>query len=152
MSKRFFYDLFDRHRFDRDPTQGGICLRLGRTKHGKRRGSLRIFIRAAGRRTRSGLREIFHGKLLFLRHLIFQFQNNTLYPIRIETKTEGGTATVSLIGTETRNYRTELEYEDVAKTEYDVTYQTMQANNPEGYRDGDYIVEPCHGYKIKTYR
>lgn len=82
----------------------------------------------------------------------FQFQNNTLYPIRIEAKTEGGTVTVSLIGTETRNYRTELEYEDVAKTEYDVTYQTMQANNPEGYRDGDYIVEPCYGYKIKTYR
>ena len=28
----------------------------------------------------------------------------------------------------------------------------MDADNPQGYQNGDYIVEPCFGYKIKTYR
>ena len=82
----------------------------------------------------------------------FKFKNNSKYPIRISATADKGSVNVELIGTETRDYRVELEYESVAQTEYSVTYQTMGADNAEGYKNGDYIVEPCYGYKIKTYR
>ncbi len=82
----------------------------------------------------------------------FKFRNNSKYPVKISAIADRGSVTVELIGTEVRDYRVELEYEAVAKTEYGVTYQTMKENNSQGYKNGDYIVEPCYGYKIKTYR
>ena len=36
--------------------------------------------------------------------------------------------------------------------EYSVTYQSMAADNPEGFKNGDYIVEPYTGCTVKTYR
>lgn len=82
----------------------------------------------------------------------FRFRNSSDYPIRIEATASGGTTTVTLIGTEVRDYRVELEYEELSKQEYSISYKTMSANNSEGYKDGDYITEPYTGYKIKTYR
>lgn len=81
----------------------------------------------------------------------FRFRNNSAYPIRIEAKADGGEITVTIVGTDTRDYRVSLEYETISKTQYDKTYQAMPADNKEGYKDGDYIVEPCEGYKVKTY-
>ncbi len=81
----------------------------------------------------------------------FQFCNNGTYPIRIQAKADGGDVTVTLIGTEIRDYRVALEYESIEKSTYGVTYQKMAADNVDGYKDGDYIVEPCDGYKVKTY-
>lgn len=81
----------------------------------------------------------------------FRFKNNTDYPVRIEASSDGGTTTVSIIGTELRNYRVELESEILSTTEYSTTYQTMSANNSEGFKDGDVIVEPYTGYHAKTY-
>ncbi len=82
----------------------------------------------------------------------FRFRNTTDYPIRIDAEASGGTVTVSLVGTEARNYRVELEYEVLSESDYEVTYQNMSADNKEGYKDGDYIVEPSKGYKVKSYR
>lgn len=82
----------------------------------------------------------------------FKFKNNTKYPIRITAIADRGSVTVELTGTDVRDYRVELEYEEVARTEYSVSYQTMDAGNSEGYKNGDYIVEPCYGNKIKIYR
>ena len=84
--------------------------------------------------------------------LDFRFRNSADYPIRIEATASGGTTTVTLIGTEVRDYRIELEYEELSKDEYSISYKTMGADNPEGYQDGDYITEPYSGYNIKTYR
>ena len=82
----------------------------------------------------------------------FRFRNTTNYPIRIDAEASDGSVTVTLVGTETRNYRVELEYEVLSESDYDVTYENMSADNKEGYKDGDYIVVPCKGYKVKSYR
>lgn len=82
----------------------------------------------------------------------FRFRNTTDYPIRIDAEASGGSVTIALIGTETRNYRVELEYEILSESDYDVTYQNMSADNKDGYKDGDYIIEPSKGYKVKSYR
>lgn len=82
----------------------------------------------------------------------FRFRNSSDYPVRIEANATGGSVTVSLIGTNVKDYYIELEYETISKEDYSVSYQTMSANNPEGYKDGDYITEPYTGYHVKTYR
>lgn len=82
----------------------------------------------------------------------FRFRNSTDYPIRIEATASGGTTTVTLIGTEVRDYEIKLEYEELSKLEYSISYKTMSPSNAEGYKDGDYITEPYTGYQIKTYR
>ena len=45
-----------------------------------------------------------------------------------------------------------MEYEKLKTEDYSVTYQSMSSNNKQGYKNGDYIVEPFTGYEIKTYR
>ena len=82
----------------------------------------------------------------------FRFRNTTNYPVRIDAETAEGAVTITLVGTENRNYRVELEYEVLSESDYEVTYQNMAADNQKGYKDGDYIVEPRKGYKVKTYR
>lgn len=82
----------------------------------------------------------------------FRFRNTTDYPIKIEAQSSEGSTTVSIYGTDTNDYYTKLEYEKLKTYEYSKTYQTMPANNPQGYQDGDYITEPYTGYDIKTYR
>ncbi len=82
----------------------------------------------------------------------FRFRNTTDYPIRIEAEASGGTVTIKLMGTDTRNYRVELEYEQISKTDYTVSYETYPKNNAEGYKNGQYITEPYTGYNVKTYR
>lgn len=82
----------------------------------------------------------------------FRFRNNSDYPIRIEASASGGNTTVTLIGTDTKDYYVKMEYEVLNTYDYEVTYQTMAANNAEGYKNGDYIEVPFTGYDIKTYR
>lgn len=82
----------------------------------------------------------------------FRFKNNSAYPIRIEAIASGGTTTVKLIGTDDKDYHIKLEYEEISTTDYSITYQTMAANNAEGYKDGDYITQPYTGHVVKTYQ
>lgn len=84
--------------------------------------------------------------------LDFRFKNNTNYPIRIEASASGGNTTVTLVGTDDRDYYVKMEYETLSTYDYAITYKTMAANNPEGYKDGDYIIDPYTGYDVKTYR
>ncbi len=82
----------------------------------------------------------------------FRFKNSSAYPIRIEASASGGSVTVTLIGTDDKDYYTEMEYEILSKEDYSVSYKTMAANNADGFKNGDYITEPYTGYTIKTYR
>jgi len=84
--------------------------------------------------------------------LDFRFRNNSDSPIRIVAKASGGTITVSIMGTDNKDYYVEMEYEIINEYPSTTTYKTMSANNPEGYKNGDYIVQPYKGYDIKTYR
>ncbi len=84
--------------------------------------------------------------------LDFRFRNNTQHPIRIEASAIGGKTTVTLIGTDTKDYYVEMEYETLNTYDYAISYRYLSAENLEGYRNGDYIVEPYTGYDVKTYR
>ena len=83
--------------------------------------------------------------------LDFCFKNNLDYPIRIEASAKGGTTTVTICGTDVRNYRVQLAATVVEKTPYATEYKEMPQNNKEGYKDGDYIVKPHSGYFVKSY-
>ncbi len=84
--------------------------------------------------------------------LDFCFRNNTKNPILIDATAEGNEVTVSLLGLDNKDYYVEMEYEVLKEYPSTTTYQTMDANNKEGYKNGDYIVEPYKGYDVVTYR
>ena len=82
----------------------------------------------------------------------FRFKNNTEYPIRIDAEASGGRVTVSLIGTDTKDYYVKMEYEILDVDPYETVEQDLPSDNPDGYQDGDVIITPYTGYKIATYR
>ena len=84
--------------------------------------------------------------------LDFRFRNNTDYPIRIDASASGGSTTVSLVGTDVKDYYVKMEYEVLSTYKYSLSHKTLSADNPEGYRNDDYIVEPFTGYDVETYR
>ena len=82
----------------------------------------------------------------------FLFKNTSEYPIRIEAYSSGGSVTVKLIGTDTKDYYVKMQYEVLSVTDYKTVEQEMEENNPKGYKDGDTIISPYTGYKVRTYR
>ncbi len=82
----------------------------------------------------------------------FMFRNNTNFPIRIEAKADGGVVTVSLVGTDDKNYYVQMDYKILNTYDYSVSYREMSADNAQGYKDGDYIVDPYTGYDVETYK
>lgn len=84
--------------------------------------------------------------------LDFTFVNTSTLPIRINASASGGNVTVSIIGTDNRDYYVELMYEVLSTEAYETVYQTYPANNPDGYESGAYIIEPHTGYSVQTYR
>ena len=83
--------------------------------------------------------------------LDFRFRNNTDYPIRIEASAEGSKTSVRIVGTDTKDYYVKMEYEVLETYGYSTVYETMKADNAQGYKDGDVIVTPYTGYLVKTY-
>lgn len=84
--------------------------------------------------------------------LDFVFRNDSDRPIRIEASSSGGNVTVTIKGTDTKDYKVEVESEIISKKDFGTTEKTMKENNTEGYRNGDVIVKGYTGYTIKTYR
>lgn len=82
----------------------------------------------------------------------FKFKNTTDYPIRIEASTNKGHVTVSLIGTDTKDYYVKFEYKHLETIPFEVVYEEMEADNEKGYKDGDVITTPYTGYKSESYR
>ena len=85
-------------------------------------------------------------------NLTFRFRNNTQYPLRIDAVADGGNVTVTLVGTDTKDYYVKMENEILAVYSYKTIEVPMEANNPKGYKDGDVITTPYTGYKVRTYR
>lgn len=84
--------------------------------------------------------------------LDFKFRNNTAYPIRIDASSEGGAVTVSLIGTDEKDYYVKMENEVIRTYTYATSYQVMPSDNAKGYKDGEIITTPYTGYDVNTYR
>lgn len=86
----------------------------------------------------------------------FRFRNTTNYPIQITAVAENGTVTVAIKGTigdsdlkdNTVKFETEIISEDPCVTRYEAPPE----GNPEGYKNGEYMVTPHKGYEVETYR
>lgn len=81
-----------------------------------------------------------------------KIRNNTEYPIRIEAYASGGTVTVKLIGTDTKDYYVKMTYEVLSVTNYKTVEVEMEKNNSMGYKNGEVITTPYTGYKVRTYK
>ena len=84
--------------------------------------------------------------------LDFQFRNNMDYPIKIEASANRGSVTVSIYGTDERDYYVDIEYVVTGTEPYKTVYKDYASDNPEGYKDGDVITTPYTGYTAETYR
>ena len=82
----------------------------------------------------------------------FRFKNSTEYPLRIEASAKGGSVTVRLVGTDTKDYYIKMTYEILSTDPFETVYQEMPADNEEGYKDGEVIVGGYTGYVVRTYR
>ena len=89
--------------------------------------------------------EVYYGLL------DFRFRNNTDQPIRIDVTVAGGTVTITIIGTDSRDYTVEVGTVIDKVKNPSTIYNTMSPNNPGGYVDGDVLVQAVTGYDISTY-
>lgn len=79
------------------------------------------------------------------------FTNNTASPIRIQASASGSTVSISLMGTEEKSYRLELDSVVVSMSSPNTIYQTMVKENDFGYVDGQVIQSGIIGYEVQLY-
>lgn len=89
---------------------------------------------------------------VFWNGIDFKFKNNLEYPIRIEASSANGDVTVSLIGTDTKDYYVKFESVWLETYPFETVYKEMEADNKKGYKDGDILTDPYTGYKSEGYR
>ena len=80
----------------------------------------------------------------------FRFKNNTPFPIRIDAVAEGGSVTVKLVGTETKDYYVKMEYE-VLGVSYPETKE-IEVEPGSGHKDGEVKTTPYTGYTVQSYK
>ncbi len=86
--------------------------------------------------------------------LDYRFRNNTNYPIRIDAEVVGGNVIVKFVGTETRNYTVKLDYTVTSTDKWELKEieMTPEEAAAKGYSDGQTIVTPYSGEKVKSYK
>ncbi len=89
--------------------------------------------------------EVYYGQL------DFRFRNSTEQPIRIDANLTGNRVTITLIGTDNRDYTVEITYKVDKVKDTTTVYNIMSQDNPGGHKDGDILVQPITGYDISTY-
>lgn len=89
--------------------------------------------------------EVYYGLL------DFRFRNNTDQPIRIDVTLTGSTVSINIIGTDSREYTVDVITVVDRVKEPTTIYNTMTKDNPNGYMDGDILVQAVTGYDISTY-
>lgn len=83
----------------------------------------------------------------------FRFKNNTNYPIRIESYRQDGYVYVQLVGTDEKDYYVKMTHKTLGSTKYETVYEEIkEADNKQGYKDGQVLVTPYTGYKVNTYK
>lgn len=80
----------------------------------------------------------------------FKFKNNTNYPIRIKASAKGGSVTVTLEGTDEKDYYIKIEGKVLSKTSPTTIVKEVKAGS--GYKDGQVAVTAYAGYKVQTYK
>ena len=79
-----------------------------------------------------------------------KFRNNTPYPIRIDAVADGGSTTITLVGTEIKDYYVEMEYEVWAVKNPSVV--EIEVEEGSGHTDGEVKTSPYTGYDVQTYK
>lgn len=86
----------------------------------------------------------------------FQFRNNTGAPLQIVATSEGGSVTVTIRGTignsDLKDNTVKIRSEILEEIPCTTRYEAPPAGNPDGYKNGDYMVTPHKGYQVDTYR
>lgn len=82
----------------------------------------------------------------------FKFKNTLGFPIRIDAEAVNGKVSVSIVGTDERDYYVAMDYEISGTKAFQTEYKDFDADNEEGYKDGEAIQQGAVGYTIKTYR
>lgn len=80
----------------------------------------------------------------------FRFKNNTSFPIRIEAESDGGDVIITLVGTDTKDYYVEMEYE-IEGYEYPATIE-KEVEEGSGHQDGEVETWPLTGYYVQSYK
>lgn len=81
----------------------------------------------------------------------FKFRNNSNFPVRIDAKASGGNVTISLVGTDEKDYYVKMEYTVLEREDFEVIEKEMDPAETF-YKDGDVITSPYTGYKVQTYK
>lgn len=80
----------------------------------------------------------------------FKFKNNTEFPIRIDATAKGGTVTVTLVGTDTKDYYIKMEAEVLSKTSPKTIVKKVKASS--GHKDGEVATTAYTGYTVQSYK
>ena len=80
----------------------------------------------------------------------FKFKNNTDFPIRIDAKADGGSVTITLVGTDTKDYYVKMEYEILGVTSPKVEYIEVQPGSK--HKDGEVKSSGHTGYTVQSYK
>ncbi len=81
--------------------------------------------------------------------LDFRFRNNTEYPILIKASASGGTTSITLYGTDDKDYYVKMESVVLDRYPYETVYEDR---TEEGFEEGEEVITPYTGYKVNTYR
>ena len=79
-----------------------------------------------------------------------RFVNTMELPVKIQASIVGDTLNISLIGTNTKEYRVEILYEVLETVAPGTLHNTMLSDNPAGYKEGDVLVQGIAGSTVRT--
>ncbi len=79
------------------------------------------------------------------------FTNTTNAPIRVQASVIGSTVTITLLGTEERDYRVEVEADILSTSKPGTIYQSMSKDNVLGYVDGQVLQTALTGYQVQVF-
>lgn len=80
----------------------------------------------------------------------FKFKNNTDFPIRIDAKADGGSVTLTLVGTDIKDYYVKMEYEILRSISPKVEY--IKVKEGSGHKDGEVKTSGHTGYEVQSYK
>lgn len=81
----------------------------------------------------------------------FRFRNNRSEPIRIKAAVTNGNISISIEGTDTRDYSVEISVKVIKTIRPGTLYNVMVADNPGGYKNGQELVAGVNGYEVEIY-
>ncbi len=82
----------------------------------------------------------------------FRFRNSRPDPIRIKAAVVNGTIQIAIEGTESRDYKVDVQVSVKRTIRPGKLYNTMLSDNPGGYTNNQELVSPLNGYEIEIYK